>query len=63
MGEPGAGLFAYNLFTVSLADLERIRELQRAFFRELRAIVAASRPEERVVIANLQLFALDEDCG
>lgn len=54
------GRFAYNLFTVSERDLERLRELQLAYFRELRSIVAQSEPAERVVVANLQLFALDE---
>ncbi|HVZ35590.1 MAG TPA: hypothetical protein VG963_24360 [Polyangiaceae bacterium] len=48
-----------NLFTISEVDLARLQELQRAFFRQLRAIVAASEPAERVVIANLQLFCLD----
>ena len=57
--EAGAdGLFSYNVFTVSLADLERLRELHRAYFRELRAIVAQSGPAEAVVVANVQLFGL-----
>ena len=57
--EAGAeGLFSYNVFTVSEADLERLRELHRAYFRELRAIVAQSSPAEAVVVANVQLFAL-----
>jgi hypothetical protein len=54
------GLFAYNLFTVSECDLERLRDLHRAYFSELRSIVAKSEPAERVVVANLQLFGLDE---
>jgi transcriptional regulator with XRE-family HTH domain len=54
------GRFSYNLFTVSEPDLERLRELQLAYFRELRSIVAQSEPAERVVVTNLQLFALDE---
>ncbi|HEX2876298.1 MAG TPA: DUF4423 domain-containing protein [Polyangiaceae bacterium] len=54
------GQFAYNLFTVSERDLERLRDLHRAYFTELRSIVAASEPAERVVVANLQLFGLDE---
>jgi hypothetical protein len=32
--------------------------LHRAYFRQLRAIVAESAPSERVVMANLQLFSL-----
>jgi hypothetical protein len=49
------GHFAFNLFAVSTPDLER---LQRAYFEELRSIVARSEPAEHVVLANLQLFAL-----
>jgi DNA-binding phage protein len=58
-----AGLFSYNLFTVSQADYERLRELQLAYFRQLRSIVARSAPAERVVLANLQLFGLDSAEG
>jgi hypothetical protein len=57
------GLFSYNVFTVSEADLDRLRELHLGYFRELRAIVAASTPGDRVVVANLQLFALDRPGG
>jgi hypothetical protein len=55
------GNFAYNLFGVSNADLERLRELQRTYFAELRSIVANSQPVERVVLANMQLFALEAE--
>lgn len=58
-GSPGQ--FSYNVFTVSEADLERIRELHLAYYHELRAIVAASEPGERVAVANIQLFALDAE--
>lgn len=54
------GRFSYNVFTVSEADLRRIEELHLAYFRELRAIAAASTPGERVVVANVQLFGLGE---
>ena len=53
------GLFSYNVFTVCEADLEAIRELHLAYFRQLRAIVSESHPAERVVVANVQLFGLD----
>jgi transcriptional regulator with XRE-family HTH domain len=53
------GQFSYNVFSVSRADFERIRELHLAYFHALRAIVAESEPAERVVVANVQLFALD----
>lgn len=52
------GLFSYNLFAVSEADYERLRELHLAYFRELRSIVAASQPAERVVLAQLSLLPL-----
>src|SRR5207248_3094077 len=45
------GTFSYNLFSVSRADLARIEELHRAFFRELRQIVAASEPPECIALA------------
>jgi transcriptional regulator with XRE-family HTH domain len=52
------GLYSYNLFCVSERDYQKLQQLQRAYFRQLRAIVAESTPSERVVMANLQLFAL-----
>jgi DNA-binding phage protein len=55
-----AGLFSYNLFAVSERDYERLRELHLAYFRELRSIVAASQPAERVVLAHLSLLPLTE---
>lgn len=58
--EAGApGQFSYNVFTCSEADFERIRELHLGYYRALRQIVAESTPEERVVVANIQLFMLD----
>ena len=62
--EAGAeGDFAFNCFGVSLEDFERIRALQRSYFRELRAIVAQSQPTQAVVLANWQLFALSAAVG
>jgi hypothetical protein len=52
------GLYSYNLFCVSEHDYAELQRLQRAYYRQLRAIVAESTPSERVVMANLQLFAL-----
>jgi len=49
---------AFNLFGVSRADLTRIRELQRAYFREMRAIIAQSTPVETVALASFQLVQL-----
>jgi transcriptional regulator with XRE-family HTH domain len=55
-GDPG--LFSFNVFTVSKVDLERLRDLHRSYFQSMRAIIAESEPAERVVVANVQLFAL-----
>ncbi len=54
-----SGQFSYNVFVVSDADFERLRELQRAHYHAMRAIVAESTPGQRVAVVNLQLFALD----
>jgi len=53
-----AGVFSYNIFGVSHKDMIRLEELQRAHFRELRSIIAASEPVETVAVVNLQLFSL-----
>ena len=54
------GTFSYNLFSISRADYERIRELYRAFFREARRIIAASEPAQCVALMNVQLFELGQ---
>jgi len=38
-------LFSFNIFAVGRDDLDRIRDAQRRFYREVRAIVAESPPE------------------
>lgn len=53
-------LFSYNLFTISERDWERVRELHVAYYQDLRRVIEASKPAERVVLANLQLLRLDE---
>ena len=59
--EPGGqDLFSYNLFNVSEADYERLRELHIAYFHELRRIIEGSEPAERVALVNIQLMRLDE---
>jgi hypothetical protein len=50
----------YNIFTVSAADLNRLKEMQTAYFEGIRAIIAASEPAERVALVNLQLFEIDK---
>jgi len=56
--EGASGQFSYNVFTVSRADFERIREAHLGYFHALRSIVAESEPPEVVAVANVQLFAL-----
>jgi transcriptional regulator with XRE-family HTH domain len=51
-------LSAYNLFGISRADLARLFDLQRSYFREMRAIIAASEPAEELVLANMHLVQL-----
>ncbi len=55
-GEPGK--YVFNLMSVSAKDLERLKELQTKYFREMRAIVADSEPSERVVLYCSQLVPL-----
>jgi len=61
LADAAPGLFSFNVFAVSHRDYERLRELHRNYFRQLRSIVAVSQPSERVVVANVQLFPLDPD--
>jgi hypothetical protein len=56
--DPHADLFAYNVMSVAEADLERIREILRCAFREIRTLVASSEPAEVVALVNLQLVKL-----
>jgi hypothetical protein len=58
--EAGApGVSSYNVFAVSEKDLATINDLYRAYFRQIRAIIAQSEPSERVVLASMQLVPLD----
>jgi transcriptional regulator with XRE-family HTH domain len=52
------GLFSHAVVGVSETDLAKIRELQKAYYQEVRAIVAGSQPVERVALLNLQLVPL-----
>ena len=53
------GARSFTICAVSQADFERIQLLQRAYYRDLRAIIAESNPSERVVLVNLHTVALD----
>jgi hypothetical protein len=52
---------AYNVVSVSRADLARIQELLRRTFREIRMLVAASQPEEQAALINLQVVTFAHD--
>lgn len=54
---------AWNLFTVSSADLSRIKTLQREYYRALRTVVAETEAMDHLVLANMQVVVLDESEG
>jgi hypothetical protein len=58
LASQGPGLFAFNVFAVSAEDGERLGELQRQYFTQLRSVIAESRPATRIFVTNLQLFEL-----
>ena len=58
--EAGCRGLSYNLFGVSATDLERLRELQKAYLNEVRTIIARSEPVERVVLGVDLLLDLGE---
>ena len=49
-------LFGYNVMSLARGDLDRVRQLLLATYREIRTIVAASQPEETVALVNVQLI-------
>jgi DNA-binding phage protein len=51
----------YNVISTSARDLERVREVLRRAFREIRAIAAASQPAESVALLNLHLVTWNEE--
>jgi transcriptional regulator with XRE-family HTH domain len=53
------GLYSYNLFSISEADYQRLLQLYQAFFNDMRRLIAASEPNERVVLFATQLMPLD----
>ena len=57
-GVPGEGLASYNLFAISEADLERVRQAHLDYYERLRAIVAESKQPTRVVLATIGLIPL-----
>ncbi len=58
--EQRPGIFSFNVFSVSDADYVRLQEMHRNYYRNMRSVIAVSKPEQRVVVANVQLFAIDQ---
>ncbi len=56
-------LFSYNIFSVSKDDFTRIRNLQKNYFSELRAIVAASKDPEVVALMTMHSMLWAEPDG
>jgi transcriptional regulator with XRE-family HTH domain len=50
-------LFAYNVCSASSADMERVREVLRRAYAEVRSIIAASEPPQEIALVNLQLLS------
>lgn len=53
------GGFSYLVFGTDEETLAAIQELRMKFYREMRALVAACPTARRVVVANVQLFPID----
>jgi transcriptional regulator with XRE-family HTH domain len=53
--------FAYNVVSLSARDLDRVRELLRVTFRQIRTIVAASQPPQSVALLTLQIATFDRE--
>lgn len=50
---------AHNVLSCSKRDLDEVRERLRACFREIRAIIAVSQPNEVAGLMQVQLFPWD----
>jgi transcriptional regulator with XRE-family HTH domain len=55
----GEGVFSYLVFSTDDDTLAAIQELRLRFFRELRALVAASPKNRRVAVVNVHLLPID----
>lgn len=52
------GMYAFNVCAVSKRDLERLKQMQREFLKQARALIAESQPVECVALLQTQIFAL-----
>jgi hypothetical protein len=57
------GHFGYSLFSVSRADLRRLRDLHLEYLREMQSIIAQSTPSECVGLLSLHLLDLCDGEG
>lgn len=57
-GIPDDALASYNLFAISEADLERVRQAHLDYYERVRAIVAESKQPSRVVLTTIGLLPL-----
>jgi transcriptional regulator with XRE-family HTH domain len=57
-GIPEHGLASYNLFAISDADLDRVRQAHLDYYERVRAIVAESKQPTRVVLTTIGLLPL-----
>jgi transcriptional regulator with XRE-family HTH domain len=57
-GVAADGLASYNLFAISEADLERVREAHLDYYERVRRIVAESKQPSRVVLTTIGLLPL-----
>jgi transcriptional regulator with XRE-family HTH domain len=56
-------VFCYNVLSASREDVERIRQLLLATFREIRSIVEHTSRDEAVALINLQLIGWPREGG
>lgn len=57
-GAQDKDVLAFALGSVALADVERLRDLHRRYYAELRELIAASEPAEAVVLATVNLVRM-----
>jgi transcriptional regulator with XRE-family HTH domain len=57
------GTYAYNVCSISAADLVKLQELHLQFFRDMQELVERSEPSERVVLLATQLISLGTSEG
>lgn len=62
--QPGQeDLVSYNVFPISRADFQALRELHLDYYQRVRQLVVRASGADHVVVMNAQLFTLDEPSG